>query len=75
MANEPTTKMLTGKALGIFHDINTPKFTDEEKTYAIYHVLSHLNPKAIKKDAFVEVAKYLFEKHTGIHLERNHDSA
>jgi len=50
-----------GRALGIFHDIWNPDVTDEEKGDAIRIVMGMGNHRGIRREAMVEVIRYLLQ--------------
>ena len=54
--------MNIGKACAIFAQINSDKYTEDEKAIAIYDVLQMPTHNGITKDQILAVAKYLFEK-------------
>ena len=54
--------MNIGKACAIFVQINSDKYTDNEKAIAIYDVLQMPTHNGITKDRALAVAKYLFNK-------------
>lgn len=51
-----------GKACAIFMQIESDKYTDEEKATAIYHVLKMPTHNGVTKDAMLAVIKWLFER-------------
>ena len=52
--------MKIGKACAIFMQIQSDKFTAEEKGLAIYHVLDMPTHYGITKDKMLDVIRYLF---------------
>ena len=54
--------MNIGKACAIFVQINSDKYTDNEKAIAIYDVLQMPTHNSITKDQILAAAKYLFGK-------------
>lgn len=51
-----------GKALAIVIQIDSDKFTDEEKAEAIYHVMNAPTHNSITKGNMVKVIKWLWHK-------------
>ena len=54
--------MSKGKAMDIFLQINSEKFTNEEKAEAIYHVMNMATHMSITKDNMIEVIKWLWNQ-------------
>ena len=52
-----------GKALAVVIQIDSDKFTDEEKAEAIYHVMNAPTHNSITKDNMLNVIKWLWHKH------------
>lgn len=52
--------MKTGKAVAIFEQIDSDKFTADEKAEAIYKVLQMPTHNGISKDTILRVVKHLF---------------
>ena len=57
-------KMSGGKAIGIFHDIDSQKYSEDEKVTAIHHCLFETSPQ-LKKTAIADVARWLYQKRYG----------
>ena len=55
--------MTIGKACAIFDQIQSDKFTEEEKGIAIYQVLKMPTHNGITKDNILKVTQYLFDLH------------
>lgn len=51
--------MLVGEAYSIFHNIDDPNITDEEKGLAIWKVASMETHNSVTKAAMVKVIRYL----------------
>ena len=58
----PNGKMKLGPALGIFSDIWSEKFTDEEKLKAINRTMETDVYSNVPKNYLIEVAKWLAER-------------
>lgn len=54
--------MNTGKACGIFMQIESDKYTEEEKGVAICTVLKMPTHNGINKDVMLKVIKHLFDQ-------------
>lgn len=54
--------MNIGKACAIFEQIESDKYTDEEKATAIYNVLEMPTHNSVSKDSMLAAIKYLFDK-------------
>lgn len=53
--------MKIGKATAVFMQINSDKYTAEEKGTAIYEILKMPTHNGINKDAMLRVIKFLLE--------------
>lgn len=56
------TEMNHGKAMAIVKQINSDKFTDEEKAYAIYLVMDMPTIMSITKAELVDAIKWLWHR-------------
>ncbi len=56
---EQRKRMRVGEAYSIFHNIDDPKITDEEKGLAIWRVASMETCNSVTKAAMVKVIRYL----------------
>lgn len=54
--------MNAGKAMAIFMQIDSDKFTDEEKAEAIYVVMKMPTHMSITKDTMLSVIKWLWNR-------------
>ena len=54
--------MNIGKAVGIFCNIDSKEYSDEEKAVAIFEVLKMPTHNGIRKEAMLEVTQWLFER-------------
>lgn len=54
--------MKIGKAVAIFMQIESAKYTEDEKALAIYHVLEMPTHNSITKDSILKATKYLWDK-------------
>ena len=55
-------KVNAGKAMAIFMQIDSDKFTDEEKAEAIYVVMKMPTHMSITKDKMLSVIKWLWNR-------------
>lgn len=56
-------KLGIGWDCAVFMQINSAKYTDDEKAMAIYHVLGMPTHNGITKAAMLNVIGWLFDKH------------
>ena len=63
--------MNIGKACAIFYQLNSDKYTEEEKALAIYEVMNMPTHNGIKKDVMLEAIKWLFDK--AFEIEKDSD--
>jgi hypothetical protein len=54
--------MKIGKAVSIFMQIESDKYTEDEKALAIYRVLRMPTHNSITKDSILKAAHYLWNK-------------
>ena len=54
--------MNIGKSTAIFEDINSDKYSNEEKALAIYDVMKMPTHNGVKKDSMLSVIKWLWHK-------------
>lgn len=54
--------MNIGKAMAIAKNIESDKYTDEEKAYAIYLVMNMPTHMSITKDELIKVIKWLWHR-------------
>lgn len=54
--------MNIGKACAIFMQINSDKFSDEEKGEAIYHVMKMTTHNGVTKSSMLAVIGWLFDR-------------
>lgn len=64
--------MNIGKACAIFDQIQSDKFTEEEKGIAIYQVLKMPTHNSITKDNILKVTQYLFDLHYDVEESEKH---
>lgn len=51
-----------GKAMAIFHNINSDKYSDNEKAMAIYRVMHMETHNAVTKESMLEVIRWLWDR-------------
>lgn len=54
--------MATAKAYKIFHDLDNDQYTLEEKAVAIYMIMDMATHNSVKKDAFINACKWLWNQ-------------
>lgn len=54
--------MNISRATAIFEDINSDKYSNEEKALAIYDVMKMPTHNGVKKDSMLSVIKWLWHK-------------
>lgn len=55
-------KMNIGKAVAIFEQLDSDKYSDEEKAIAIYEVMNMSTHNSVTKANMLEAIKWLFDK-------------
>lgn len=54
--------MNKGKAMAICQDINSDRYTDEQKVTAIYIVMNMATHNSLNKDKMLEMIKWLWHR-------------
>lgn len=52
-----------GKAMAIFHNINSDKYSETEKAMAIYRVMHMETHNAVTKASMLNVIRWLWDSH------------
>ena len=62
-------KMNIGRAIAIVTNIESDKFNDDEKTFAIYEVMNMPTHNSITKSVLIKVIKWMWHKFREIEKE------
>ena len=52
--------MNIGQAMAICHEINSDKYSDEDKAFAVYQVMNMTTHMSISKEKMIEIIKWLW---------------
>lgn len=58
-----------GRSAGIFSNIESDEFTVEEKARAILTIMQKDNPKEVKKEAMMQVIRWLWNRCFRVHKD------